>query len=95
MAAQVEPNNAPHARARRTLVHSIQSAVLKRGITQGAAAKQCGFARPRFNRLMRPEESKKFSLDALIDIASCMGIKVVLQVVEEEAADDTQGELAL
>lgn len=53
----------------------IEKVIKKNGWTQAEAAKRCGVSQPRINDLLRGRISR-FSLDALVNIASALGCKV-------------------
>jgi predicted XRE-type DNA-binding protein len=53
----------------------IEAIVKENGWTQAEAAKRCGVTQPRINDLLRGRISR-FSLDALVNIASALGRKV-------------------
>ncbi len=61
----------------------IEAIVKKNGWTQAEAAKRCGVTQPRINDLLRGRISR-FSLDALVNIASALGRKVRMSL--EDAA---------
>jgi predicted XRE-type DNA-binding protein len=61
----------------------IEKIVEENGWTQKEAAKRCGVSQPRINDLLRGRISR-FSLDALVNIASALGRKV--RVSLEDAA---------
>jgi predicted XRE-type DNA-binding protein len=47
--------------------------------TQATAAKHCGVSQPRINDLLRGRIDK-FSIDALVKMAACLGQKVHIQL---------------
>jgi predicted XRE-type DNA-binding protein len=76
------PQEAANMRARAQLVRQITSAIKERGWTQAAAATHCGVTQPRINDLLNGRVSR-FSLDALVNIASALGeVNVELRETE-------------
>jgi predicted XRE-type DNA-binding protein len=57
----------------------IEEIVKESGWTQAEAAKRCGVTQPRINDLLRGRISR-FSLDALVNIASALGRKVTVSL---------------
>ena len=49
------------------------------GLTQAAAAKMLGLTQPRLNQLLKGKISE-FSLDALVNLATCAGMRVGLTI---------------
>jgi predicted XRE-type DNA-binding protein len=76
------PEEAANLRARAELMQQISAIVLENDWTQVEAARQCGVTQPRINDLLRGRVSR-FSLDALVNIATAIGRRVH---VELEAA---------
>ena len=76
------PEQAANLRARAELMQQIAAIVSESGWTQVEAAKHCGVTQPRINDLLRGGVSR-FSLDALVNIATAIGRRVH---VELEAA---------
>ncbi len=76
------PEEAANLRVRAELMEQIASIVKDGGWTQADAARRCGVTQPRINDLLRGRISR-FSLDALVNIASALGRRVH---VELEAA---------
>ena len=76
------PEEAANLRVRSELMTQITSVIEESGWTQAQAAKHCGVTQPRINDLLRGRISR-FSLDALVNIASALGRRVH---VELEAA---------
>ena len=64
---------------RSDLMTSIEKAVGSWKLSQGEAAKRLGITRPRLNDLMRGKISK-FSLDALMTLATRAGLTVKMSV---------------
>lgn len=77
------PEEAANLTLRSDLMIKIEAIVKKNGWTQKEAAKRCGVSQPRINDLLRGRISR-FSLDALVNIASALGRKV--RVSLEDAA---------
>lgn len=69
--------------ARADLMLAIRERVKSWNLPQEHAAKQLGLTRPRLNNLLRGRLDK-FSLDALVNIATAAGFKLHIQL--EEAA---------
>lgn len=69
------PGQAANLRARAELMQKIAAIVKESGWTQAQAAKHCGVTQPRINDLLRGRVSR-FSLDALVNIATAMGRRV-------------------
>jgi predicted XRE-type DNA-binding protein len=65
--------------ARAELMIAIRDAVAAWRTTQAAAAKRLRLTQPRMNDLLRGRIAK-FSLDALIDLATRAGLRVRLKV---------------
>lgn len=73
------PEEAANLTLRSDLMDEIESIVKKNGWTQVEAAKHCGVSQPRINDLLRGRISR-FSLDALVNIASALGRKVKVRL---------------
>jgi predicted XRE-type DNA-binding protein len=73
------PEEAASLKLRAELMVQIATLVEKKGWTQTQAAKQCGISQPRMNDLLRGKISK-FSLDALVDIATALGCRVRMEL---------------
>jgi len=69
------PQEAANLRARADLMQQLAALVERSGWTQAAAARQCGITQPRVSDLMRGRVSR-FSLDALVNIATALGKRV-------------------
>lgn len=82
----IEPSQAEAAsmKARAETMIAIQKAVAAWKLTQAAAAKRLGLTQPRMNDLLRGRINK-FSLDALIDLASRAGLSVRVEVAKTAA----------
>lgn len=73
------PREAENLKLRAELMDQISAIVARRGWTQAEAAGRCGVTQPRLNDLMRGKLSR-FSLDALVNIASALGQRVQLKL---------------
>lgn len=73
------PEQAANLRARAELMQQIAAIVGEHGWTQVEAAKRCGVTQPRMNDLLRGRVSR-FSLDALVNIATAIGRRVHLDL---------------
>jgi predicted XRE-type DNA-binding protein len=73
------PEQAANLRARAELMQQIAAIVKKRGWTQAEAARHCGVTQPRINDLLRGRVSR-FSLDALVNIATAIGRRVHVEL---------------
>lgn len=71
------PEQAASLRARAQLMRDISEVVCANGWTQTEAGRRCGLTQPRMNDLLRGRVSR-FSLDALVDIATRLGQHVTL-----------------
>jgi predicted XRE-type DNA-binding protein len=69
------PEQAANLRSRSELMRQITAIVKKSNWTQTEAAQRCGVTQPRMNDLLRGCVSR-FSLDALVNIATAMGREV-------------------
>jgi len=76
------PQQAANLRARAELMRQIAAVIEANHWTQSDAATHCGVTQPRINDLLRGRVSR-FSLDALVNIATAIGRRVH---VELEAA---------
>jgi predicted XRE-type DNA-binding protein len=77
------PEEAANLHLRSELMNKITEIIEQNGWTQVEAATRCGVTQPRINDLLRGRISR-FSLDALVNIASALGRKV--RVSLEDAA---------
>lgn len=77
----IEPTSAAAAqmKARSELMLAIRGAIDTWDITQADASKRLGISQPRLNDLLRGKLGK-FSLDALVKIATNAGLSVRLRV---------------
>jgi predicted XRE-type DNA-binding protein len=73
------PEEAANLDARSDLMDQIEALIKKHRWTQAEAAKRCGVSQPRINDLLRGRISR-FSLDALVNIASALGHKVKIRL---------------
>ena len=73
------PADAANLRMRSELMRRIAGIVSDSGWTQAEAARRCSVSQPRINDLLRGRISR-FSLDALVNMASILGWKVTLQM---------------
>jgi len=69
------PQEAANLTLRSDLMDEIETIIKGNGWTQAEAAKRCGVSQPRINDLLRGRISR-FSLDALVNVASALGRKV-------------------
>lgn len=73
------PADAANLRMRSELMRRIAGIISESGWTQAEAARRCSVSQPRINDLLRGRISR-FSLDALVNMASTLGWKVSLQM---------------
>ena len=73
------PEQAANLTARSDLMIQIAEIVKKNGWTQAEAARQCGVTQPRINDLLRGR-IERFSLDALVILATALGRKVRVDI---------------
>jgi len=64
---------------RADLVVHIRKVIDKLGLTQAEAAKRAGITQPRMNDLVRGR-TEKFTLDAMVNVASQLGYTVKLSL---------------
>lgn len=57
----------------------IEEVIHGKGWTQAEAAARCGVTQPRMNDLLRGRISR-FSLDALVNIATALGLRVSVKL---------------
>jgi predicted XRE-type DNA-binding protein len=69
------PEQAANLRARAELMQKIAALLRQHEWTQEEAARRCGVTQPRINDLLRGRVSR-FSLDALVNIATALGCRV-------------------
>lgn len=75
------PEQAANLRTRAELMQQIAEIVKENGWTQAEAASHCGITQPRMNDLLRGRVSR-FSLDALVNVATAIGRRVHLALEE-------------
>lgn len=73
------PADAANLRMRSELMRRIAGIISDSGWTQAEAARRCSVSQPRINDLLRGRISR-FSLDALVNMASTLGWKISLQM---------------
>lgn len=73
------PEQAANLRTRAELMQQIAAIVKENGWTQAEAAAHCGITQPRMNDLLRGRVSR-FSLDALVNVATAIGRRVHLEL---------------
>jgi predicted XRE-type DNA-binding protein len=69
------PIEAANLQVRSSLMRDIRRIIVKKKWTQAEAAKECGVSQPRINDLLKGKFNK-FSIDALVNMAGAMGMKV-------------------
>jgi predicted XRE-type DNA-binding protein len=77
------PEESANLTLRSELMDEIEQIIQQNGWTQAQAAKHCGVTQPRINDLLRGRISR-FSIDALVNIASALGRRVTVKF--EDAA---------
>ena len=82
----IEPSRtaAANMKARAETMIAIEEAVAAWKVTQAAAAKKLGLTQPRMNDLLRGRINK-FSLDALINLATRAGLSVRVEIGRKAA----------
>jgi predicted XRE-type DNA-binding protein len=73
------PEQAANLRARAELMRQIATIIKTNEWKQAEAANHCGVTQPRINDLLRGRISR-FSLDALVNIATALGKRVHLEL---------------
>ena len=73
------PEEAANLRVRSELINKITELIEENGWNQAEAAGYCGVTQPRINDLLRGRISR-FSLDALVNIASALGCRVHVEL---------------
>jgi len=73
------PEQAANLRARSELMQQIAAIIKANMWKQAEAALHCGVTQPRINDLLRGRVSR-FSLDALVNIATALGRRVHLEL---------------
>lgn len=79
------PAEAAHLKVRAELMRQITAIIQENTWKQADAALQCGVTQPRINDLLRGRVSR-FSLDALVDIATALGHRVHFRLEHLKAA---------
>lgn len=74
------PEEAANLRVRAELMDKITAIIEDSGWTQAEAAAHCGLTQPRISDLLRGRISR-FSLDALVNIASALGKRVQVRLM--------------
>jgi predicted XRE-type DNA-binding protein len=62
-------------------MRDLRRIIVKNQWTQAEAAKQCGVSQPRVNDLLKGKFNK-FSIDALVNMAGSMGMKIHVEFGE-------------
>jgi predicted XRE-type DNA-binding protein len=77
----IEPSRAAAAnmKARADMMNAIREAVAGWDVTQAVAARRLGLTQPRMNDLLRGRINK-FSLDALVNLATRAGLAVRVEI---------------
>ena len=75
------PAEAANMKARSALLSVLQARVCSWGVSQGEAATRLGITRPRLNDLAQGKLGK-FSLDALVNLATAAGLSLEFRVAE-------------
>ncbi len=73
------PEQAANLQARADLMRQIAELIDAEGWKQVEAAERCGVTQPRINDLLRGRVSR-FSLDALVNIATALGRRVSVEL---------------
>lgn len=73
------PEQSANLRARSELMQQIAAIIKANNWKQADAASHCGVTQPRINDLLRGRVSR-FSLDALVNIATALGRRVHLEL---------------
>lgn len=73
------PEQAANLQARAELMRQIAAIIKANDWKQAEAAERCGVTQPRINDLLRGRVSR-FSLDALVNIATALGRRVHLEL---------------
>ncbi|MDR8050886.1 helix-turn-helix domain-containing protein, partial [Burkholderia cenocepacia] len=74
-----EPAEAANMKLRSELMIALKQRIARLELSQAEAAKQLGVTQPRVSDLMRGKINL-FGLDALVNMASAVGLRVDLQV---------------
>lgn len=73
------PQQATNLRIRAELMGKIAETIQQSNWTQAEAAAHCSVTQPRMNDLLRGRLSN-FSLDALVNIAAALGLRVHIEI---------------
>jgi predicted XRE-type DNA-binding protein len=73
------PEEAANLTLRSDLMDQVTEIIKQNAWTQAEAAARCGVTQPRINDLLRGRISK-FSLDALVNIASALGRRITISL---------------
>ena len=73
------PEQAANLQARADLMRQLAELIQAAGWKQVEAAERCGVTQPRINDLLRGRVSR-FSLDALVNIATALGRRVSMEL---------------
>jgi predicted XRE-type DNA-binding protein len=79
-ALEFSPEECASLEARSRLMIQLREIIRNSGWTQAQAARHCGVSQPRINDLMRGRIDK-FSIDALIDMATPLGRHVNFELL--------------
>ncbi len=83
-ALENSPAEAANMRARSDIMIAIRDTVASWKLTQAEAAKRLGITQPRMNDLLRGRIDK-FSVDALMNLATAAGLKVEWHIARTAA----------
>lgn len=72
---------AANLKLRAELMHQLAAVIRRNGWTQAEAARHCRLTHPRINDLLRGRLSR-FSLDALVNIAAALNLKVRVDITD-------------
>ena len=75
------PVEAANMKARAELMAALKNRIRAWDMSQEAAAARLGITRPRLNDLLRGKLGK-FSLDALVNLATASGLALEIRIVE-------------
>jgi predicted XRE-type DNA-binding protein len=83
-AIEASPEAAANMKARAELMIALRETIDGWGLNQAAAAKRLGLTQPRLNDLLRGRITK-FSLDALMKLATRAGLTVRVEIMRPAA----------
>jgi predicted XRE-type DNA-binding protein len=83
-ALEDSPTERASMKARSELMMAVHKAIENWGITQSQAARRLEITQPRLNDLLRGRINK-FSLDALVDLATRAGLSVRMKIAKQAA----------